>query len=121
MGGGSSSGSSPLDGQPERQGRKERTPEMGQEPGPEQKDQDSQARNGQPQSPRESDDPSANNPSGPPPGSETSRVDPSRGNERWGDLPVHVRDLFRTEGGGAMPPQYRDWIDSYYRRLNRRP
>jgi hypothetical protein len=28
--------------------------------------------------------------------------------------------LFRTEGGGDLPPQYRDWIDAYHRRLNRR-
>jgi len=33
-----------------------------------------------------------------------------------------VRDLFRREGDGTdLPPQYRDWIDAYYRRLNRKP
>jgi ribosomal protein S19E (S16A) len=31
-----------------------------------------------------------------------------------------VRDIFRTGGGRNMPPEYRDWIDSYYRRLNAR-
>ena len=40
--------------------------------------------------------------------------------EHWGDLPVHVRDVFRAEGGPGMPAQYRDWIDAYYRRLNSR-
>jgi hypothetical protein len=45
----------------------------------------------------------------------------AEGQERWGELPVHVRDVFRIEGGGDMPVQYRDWIDSYYRRLNKKP
>ena len=43
------------------------------------------------------------------------------GADRWGDLPPHVRDLFRMEGGGDLPPRYRDWIDAYYRRLDRTP
>lgn len=41
------------------------------------------------------------------------------GDGRWGDLPVHVRELFRAQGGADLPPHYRDWIDAYYRRLNR--
>jgi hypothetical protein len=41
--------------------------------------------------------------------------------ERWGDLPIQVREVFRNEGGADLPPQYRDWIDAYYRRLNQRP
>jgi hypothetical protein len=45
-------------------------------------------------------------------------VDPDA--ERWGDLPVRVRDLFRNQGGRDTPIQYRDWIDSYYRRLSER-
>jgi hypothetical protein len=40
--------------------------------------------------------------------------------DRWGELPIYARDLFRAEGGHDLPPQYRDWIDAYYRRLNRR-
>jgi hypothetical protein len=43
----------------------------------------------------------------------------SGGDGRWGDLPVHVRELFRAQGGADLPPHYRDWIDAYYRRLNR--
>ena len=38
--------------------------------------------------------------------------------EIWGNLPIHLRDIFRAEGQGDMPARYRDWIDSYYRRLN---
>jgi hypothetical protein len=50
-----------------------------------------------------------------------SRCPLAAGNDRWGDLPVHVRELFRAQGGGDLPPRYRDWIDSYYRRSNQRP
>ena len=38
--------------------------------------------------------------------------------DRWGDLPMHARDVFRSHGGGELPPYYRDWIEQYYRRLN---
>ena len=43
----------------------------------------------------------------------------ARGNvEIWGNLPIHLRDIYRAEGREDLPAQYRDWIDSYYRRLN---
>lgn len=42
------------------------------------------------------------------------------GREQWGNLPIHLRELFRAEGGQRLPARYRDWIDTYYRRLNRR-
>ena len=42
---------------------------------------------------------------------------PLHAGERWGDLPVHLQDIFRTEGDRHMPPRYRDWIDAYYRKL----
>ena len=55
------------------------------------------------------------------PEDETQEAGPSpMGAEEWGNLPIHVRELFRAEGGRDLPPRYRDWIDSYYRRLNRR-
>ncbi len=41
--------------------------------------------------------------------------------EAWGYLPEHARDVFRTQGGGQMPARYREWIDSYYKKLNQRP
>lgn len=40
------------------------------------------------------------------------------GTDRWGDLPVYARDVFRAQGGDALPMRYRDFIDGYYRRLN---
>jgi hypothetical protein len=36
---------------------------------------------------------------------------------RWGNLPLRVREIFRVEGADDLPPQYRDWIDGYYRRM----
>ena len=36
-------------------------------------------------------------------------VDP---HERWGDLPLHARDVFRSENSDDMPIRYRSWIDS---------
>jgi hypothetical protein len=41
------------------------------------------------------------------------------GSGTWGNLPLHMRDIFRSEGGADMPARYRDWIDNYYRRLNK--
>jgi hypothetical protein len=41
--------------------------------------------------------------------------------DRWGDLPFHAREVFRNEGGRDMPPLYREWIDAYYKRLNKQP
>ncbi|MFT5285899.1 MAG: hypothetical protein ACI8TQ_002067 [Planctomycetota bacterium] len=45
---------------------------------------------------------------------------PDDDGQRWGELPPRVREVFRSQGGGDLPTQYRDWIDSYYRRLNKR-
>jgi hypothetical protein len=39
--------------------------------------------------------------------------------DRWGDLPIQAREVFRNEGSSDLPPQYRDWIDAYYVRLLR--
>jgi hypothetical protein len=38
----------------------------------------------------------------------------------WGRLPQHVRQRFVNQGTDEVPTRYRDWIDSYYRRLSRR-
>ena len=120
-------GNSPLDQKPGAQGQKEETPEMmnsGQER-PEPREGSEQPAGRQPNDPRDSVAPEGDSEnrdaSSDPPDAETGRVEVQDSSERWGDLPEHVRDLFRTEGGRDMPPQYRDWIDGYYRRLNRRP
>lgn len=127
QGGGSpSSGDSPLDSEPQGpQGSKEETPEgPSQKPGGEQPAPppgEQPGGEGPPESPRDSLEAPQNNAAEDPQAGESGSASGPQGNERWGDLPTHVRDLFRTEGGGDLPPQYRDWIDAYYRRLNQRP
>ena len=124
----SSSGDSPLDGQSQGQrGSKEQTPKGpssepgGEHPTPGEEPPKEPGSEGQPDSPRESLEAPENNAGQDPQAGEIGSRSGPQGNERWGDLPTHVRDLFRTEGGGDLPPQYRDWIDAYYRRLNQRP
>ena len=75
----------------------------------------------EPKGDQDSGEPTPSRPANKTPDSETQDpvpVPPS--NERWGELPIHLRDIFRAEGGQEMPAQYRDWIDAYYRRLNER-
>ena len=124
--GGEGTGQSPIDQAGQQSTQREATPEapgqaqqqQGEKPEGEQKPE-SKPGGDTPRDGRAQDDPFAENREGaPPPGSE--RGDPSRadGLDRWGDLPITVRDVFRTEGGSDLPPRYRDWIDSYYRRLS---
>lgn len=116
---------SPLDQQQGKPSDREQTPEKpgdkGQPKDGGKKPEPSDQNNGQPQSPADSKANPENLKTGAPPPIPTAKTDAAQSNERWGDLPVQVRDLFRTEGGGDMPSQYRDWIDAYYRRLNQRP
>ena len=39
--------------------------------------------------------------------------------ERWGVLPERVPHVFQNQLTDDLPLQYRDWIDGYYRRLNK--
>lgn len=127
--GGSGSGQSPIDKAGQQQTQREETPEApadqarkdGEQPD-EQGRQPKDSKNGeQPRDGKAQDDPLADNQAGAePPGSERARASDADGLDRWGDLPITVRDVFRTEGGGDLPPRYRDWIDSYYRRLSDR-
>jgi hypothetical protein len=113
------SGESPLD-QPrsDRPQEQENTPEL---PGEEQEGDQPRDENGRPDSPEGSDDTPENNENQNPPESPAGpgQTDTSDG-ARWGELPSRVREIFRSQGGGDLPVQYRDWIDSYYRRLNQR-
>ena len=61
---------------------------------------------------------SKNAPAAAPPTGEKERARVPDLQDRWGDLPIQVREVFRNQGGSDLPPQYRDWIDAYYRRLN---
>jgi hypothetical protein len=116
--------------------RREQTPETPGEESPGQTPQPGEQPNGQEpgneqqppsqgERPTDGQDPSNTDPnlrpgSEPPtdPTGAGSPNDPT--SDRWGDLPVHVQDVFRGEDSEQMPPRYREWIDAYYRRLNRR-
>lgn len=115
-----SGGESPLDqDRPQTQSERENTPDK---PGGEQPQPNPE---GDPQQPedgpdREADEAQNREGQNPP---DANRGNPSAGQgaERWGELPPTAREVFRSEGGGDLPVRYRDWIDSYYKRLNTRP
>ncbi len=111
------SGQEPLKqgGQPEDNKKEQGEKEPGQEPQGEKPGPDGEPKGNQ-------DDPDQVDPkrAGTPPNDETQGPLHATGGDEWGNLPVHVRELFRAEGGQRLPARYRDWIDSYYRRLNRR-
>jgi hypothetical protein len=125
----SQAGKSPLDRQGENSTQREATPqgpEKGEKKGEGKGERDGQTGEpkkdaGQPKGNEASRALARNNPANPPPGSatETARAGANSA-DKWGDLPVHVRDVFRAQGGGDMPAQYRDWIDAYYRRMAKR-
>ncbi len=114
-----SPGESPLDQNQNREQQPERTPEQpesGEEEGGEKPSGE------KPGGSEDSDEDPENRRGETPP--ESGEGPPQRGadeGESWGELPPRVREVFRSQGGGDLPVQYRDWIDSYYRRLNRRP
>jgi hypothetical protein len=107
-------GDSPLDTQAQREAGREGTPEAPQGAKPD---------SGQPDDApgREPPEPGRNELGPPPRRGETGREDPGGSAGRWGDLPPQVRELFTGAGSSELPAQYRDWIDAYHRRLNRRP
>lgn len=111
------SGDSPLDKQGGQSTQRESTPstpEQGEKPSPQQ-DGQQDPRDGRASPDKDPQSTPGKTPPAGPTDNANRRVDDQ---DRWGDLPVHARDIFRVEGGSDMPVQYRDWIDSYYRRLN---
>ena len=122
-GDGQSSGNgAPKDGQlgDKESGRKEQTPEgprEGLEPPP---GQDKDAGTSGPPKGDKVGPPEGNSAAAQPKDALGAPLMAVNGKEQWGNLPVHLRDLFRAGGGTDLPPRYRDWIDSYYRRLNER-
>ena len=136
---GDSQGSSQQSGQqttrreqtPERPGEERggESPEGGEQPDGQQPDgqQPGEQQQNNPQGEQPSDsqavsntDPSQRPGSEPPTDPTGAGVPEDPSGDRWGDLPVHVQDVFRGEDAEEMPPRYREWIDAYYRRLNRR-
>jgi hypothetical protein len=130
-------GKDPLQGQGQTTSRREPTPSAPDPKEKEKKPGDGKQDGGQkpedkpdkskpdgqsnPKDPKASKQSPQNRESGPPPGSQQDKSGTSTDTrDRWGDLPQHARDVFRSEGGHDMPVQYRDWIDAYYRRLNQK-
>lgn len=110
-----SEGPNPLDQQGQAKTDKTKSPE-----GPDPKQKDGQ-QGEEPKSPKDSKDKGEQKQGDKMPEQDTEQpraLDPNYRN--WGELPIHYRDIFRAEGGQDMPAEYRDWIDSYYRRLNTR-
>jgi hypothetical protein len=94
---------------------RESTPEA---PRGEEQQKPEPGKEGEPSSPSESQDPGRNRPGEKPRdqgGDPAAHPDDS---DPWGFLPQRAREVFRNQGTTDMPVQYRDWIDSYYRRLN---
>ena len=98
--------SQPQGGKPEPQ-----QPKPGQDQPGEQRPDDAQ---GEPKDPRASRDTDPKNTPGGPQGAQPTDAPqhPADGVDRWGDLPVHARDVFRAEGGGEA--------DAHFLRLRRR-
>ena len=55
-----------------------------------------------------------------PPGADVGTPSGADEGGQWGDLPVHVRRVFRNGVGEDVPPRYRDWIDAYHKKLSTR-
>lgn len=81
------------------------------------------------QQPRDGEDPRGNQDNPPvtpqqsgdaPPGAEIGAASGADEGGQWGDLPVHVRRVFRNGVSEDVPPRYRDWIDAYHKKLSRR-
>jgi hypothetical protein len=81
------------------------------------------------QQPRDGQDPRGNQenpaetpqqPGDKPPGADVGAPSNAEDGGQWGDLPVHVRRVFRNGVGEDVPPRYRDWIDAYHKRLSTR-
>jgi hypothetical protein len=117
---GQPSNGSPLDGRDQQSAQRQESPEGPQDdPLAQEKPKDGKDPKGNKED--QNTNPLGNQPTNTTPGSETEAASAvAQDSERWGELPVYVRDLFRAEGGEDMPAEYRDWIDAYYRRLNAR-
>ena len=104
---------SQQEGEQEQQGQGQH--QQGEKPG-----EQEQQRGDDPRDPGASDQTDTRNREGSdPPGTGTARIGAGvDAGQRWGDLPPNVRDVFRAESVGDVPPRYRDWIDAYYARLN---
>jgi hypothetical protein len=112
-------GQSPLD--KEKQSAPKQQESTPQEPKPgEQKDQPQPTPNGEkPHDGQQSPPPQSSKKSSPPGAESGDAVPHGTDAERWGQLPERVQNVFQNQITDDLPLQYRDWIDAYYRRLNK--
>lgn len=116
-------GKSPLDQERQRgptQG--EKTPEAP-EPDPEGKKEEQDGKKPKPMGEKPDDrgenpPTGENKPSSPRVDESGNPIQPGDDADRWGSLPERVQMVFQNQITDDLPLQYRDWIDSYYRRLN---
>lgn len=85
--------------------------QQGEEPG--QQGQPKDGRAGGPESQQSGDQAQANG--------ERGSASAAGGLEPWGELPPRVQEIFSNQNTQDAPLLYRDWIDSYYRRVSREP
>jgi hypothetical protein len=98
----------------------ERPPEGGEPDKPGEKPEGEEPKNGdEPKGDQEAEG-GPDGPAKPPAEGATGDPAAAAGLEDWGDLPVHLRQVFQNGVSEDVPPRYRDWVDSYYKRLNRR-
>jgi hypothetical protein len=114
----SQSGESPLDQErqrgPQQQEKTPEAPEPGDQPeGQKPQDADQPQDSAQPNPPQ-----GENRPSRPRLDESGNPVAPGNDGDKWGHLPERVRQVFNNQITDDLPLQYRDWIDSYYRRMN---
>ncbi len=108
----------PQQGQTPSGSRKQESGERPPEPGEGQEQQGDPKDGQQPRGSQESDA-GQDGQSDAPPADETGAPSGATGAEEWGDLPVHLRKVFQNGVSEDVPPRYRDWVDSYYKRLNK--
>lgn len=108
----------PQQGQTPSGSRKQESGERPPEPGEGEQQQGEPNDGQQPRGSQESDAGQDGQSDAPPPG-ETGDPSSAGGAEEWGDLPVHLRKVFQNGVSEDVPPRYRDWVDSYYKRLNK--
>ena len=115
-------GDSPLDQERDRgPQQRENTPEApGDEPQDEQGGEQPKPEGEDPKSPQDNPLQGDNQTGDPREDEQGAPVTPGDDVDKWGFLPDRVREKFRNQGADELPVRYRDWIDSYYRRLNTR-
>jgi len=116
-------GGSPLDQERQRgPTQQENTPEAPKPDGQKQEQQQQDKPHPEGEKPKDGGQnppPGENRPSPPRIDPSGPAVPPGEDAERWGSLPERVQRVFQNQITDDLPLQYRDWIDSYYRRLSK--